>query len=117
MQIEIPAGFHERGPDLLAFLVWTPHLQPGGAGHPVIQGADRPSGDVDRPDPEKPDLRKRAAVHLFEHLQRIWSLNLETVQRANDGFSSWVRGRAVILDGLDVVSTRRGMELDPAGRR
>src|SRR6266567_151777 len=111
MQVEIPAGFHQRGPDLVAFLVRTPYFQPGGASHPVIQGADCPSGDVDGPHLEKPDLRKRAAVHLFEHVQGIWSLNLETVQRANDGFSTGVRGRAVILDGLDVVSTRRRMEL------
>ena len=81
------------------------------------QGADLPSGDVDGSHLEKLDVRKWATVHLLEHLLGIRPLYLVTVERANDGLPARVRGRSIILVGLDVVSTGRGMELNPTGGR
>ena len=112
-QPELLAGLDDRGLDLGALLPRPEQLEPGNAGHAVVQRAHLAAGDRDLAHVEELDLRQRAAVHLLEHLQRGRTLHLVAVDPAV------VRVHRSALVALDrrVVAAGLAVVLHPVVRR
>ncbi len=114
-QTKLLAGLNNSRPDFLTFLVGTPNLQAGSAGHTMTQGANLASRNVDDPHIEKLDVRIRATVQLFDKLLSIRSLNLVAVTNTSDRLPHRTRGRPVVIYHFNIVAACLGMKSNPVG--
>ena len=99
----------DRGLDLLALLPRAEQLEPGHAGHAVVQRAHLVARDRDHAHVEELDVRQRSAVDLLQHLERSGPLHLVAVELPVAGIDG---GALVALRGRVVVS-RLAVVLDP----
>ena len=98
---------------VLALLPRPEELEPGHAGHPVVQGAHLPPADRELAHVEELDLGQRAAVRLLQHLHRRRPLDLEAVELTP---ARGVDGRPLVPRHVHVVVTGLGVVLHPVVR-